>query len=256
MSMNNDFPNTLNKPVIATLAIGADYVKALQKCLGSKEAYANKHGYTYILGGEQFWDRHKPIAWSKIPFLLDICSRVPEGTLIWQSDADVLITNPEKTIEEQMVKHLPEGKDMLMSLDACGHINSGNILFRNTEWSRNFWKRVNEHTQFTYHPWWENAAMICIWENYQDDFDKIEISRQHKDFNAYLRGLPDEQTWAPGDFLVHFAGVYDLKQMETYADQCMAGETPRIPLQQGEIESCMASRYQHLMKLKNGFAPA
>jgi hypothetical protein len=84
------------KPIITTLVIGADYKKGLQTCLASKRAYAAKHGYSYIEGGEQFWDRKKPIAWSKIPFLLDVCRTAPEGALIWQSDADVLITTPEK----------------------------------------------------------------------------------------------------------------------------------------------------------------
>jgi hypothetical protein len=248
--MTDAYSNPQNKPVIATLAIGTDYVKALKTCLESKQAYADKHGYLYVQAGEQYWDRFRPIAWSKIPFLLDLCNRLPEGTLIWLSDADVLITNPDLTIEDQMVSLLPQTKDMLMSLDACGHINSGNILFRNTAWSRDFWKRTGEMKQFTYHPWWENAAINCLWENNTEDYNKIEISRQHKKFNAYIRGMPDEQTWKPGDFLVHFAGVYNLQQMEVFANQCLAGEAPDLKLESGEIEACMASRYQTLQRIK------
>lgn len=218
------------QPVITTLVIGADYTKALGKCLASKRSYAEKHGYTFFQGGEQYWDRTKPIAWSKIPFLLDVCSKVPEGCLIWQSDADVLITNPDNTIEDHILPHLPAGKDMLMTLDSCGHINSGNILFRNTAWSRDFWKRVGDLKQFTYHIWWENAAMIALYENIQSDKQKIEVSPNHKVFNAYLRGLPGQPLWEPKDFLVHFAGVYDLKQMAELADRCLAGETPRLTM--------------------------
>jgi hypothetical protein len=231
---------------ITTLVIGADYTRSLDSCLQSKRDYAAKHGYQFIQGGESFWDRNKPIAWSKIPFLLDICKRVPEGALIWQSDADVLITNPELKIEEQVVPLLPDGKDMLLTLDACGHINSGNILFRNTEWSRGFWKRVGELKQFTYHLWWENAAMIALYENVPEDHAKIEVTREHRKFNAYLRGIPDEPLWQPGDFLVHFAGVYDLKQMEEYARRCASGETVRIPMQPQEIQACQQSREVYL----------
>jgi hypothetical protein len=227
---------------MTTLVIGADYTKSLETCIQTKREYAEKHGYQFILGGENFWDRTKPIAWSKIPFLLDVCKRVPEGSLIWQSDADVLITNSELKVEEQIVPLLPEDKDMLLTLDACGHINSGNILFRNTEWSRDFWKRVGELKQFTYHLWWENAAMIALYENVKEDHDKIKVTREHRKFNAYLRGIPDEPLWQPGDFLVHFAGVYDLKQMEEYAARCSAGELVRIPMQPQEIEACTRSR--------------
>ena len=92
---------------ITTLVIGADYTKGLEKCLQTKRAYAEKHGYTYIQGGAEFWDRTKPIAWSKIPFLLKVLSTLPDGALVWLSDADVAITNPSYTIEQ----HVPDGTD-------------------------------------------------------------------------------------------------------------------------------------------------
>jgi hypothetical protein len=215
---------------ITTLVIGADYKKGLQDCLASKKAYATAQGYTYIEGGEQFWDRKKPIAWSKIPFLLDVCKKLPEGALIWQSDADVLITNSTKRIEDVMLPLLPDDKDMLLTLDACGHINSGNILFRNTPWARDFWKRVSQQTQFTYHIWWENAAMINLYNTNERDASKIHITNNHKAFNAYLRGLSGEPLWEQGDFLVHFAGVYNPKDMQDLTARILAGETPRLSM--------------------------
>ena len=218
------------KPIITTLVIGADYKKGLQTCLNSKREYAEKHDYQYIEGGEQFWDRKKPIAWSKIPFLLNVCANAPENALIWQSDADVLITNPNKTIEEVIVPLLPEDKDMLLTFDACAHINSGNILFRNTAWARDYWKRVGEQTQFTYHIWWENAAMIALYENNPLDKSMIEITKNHKAFNAYLRGVEGQPLWEQVDFLVHFAGVYNPKDMQELAERIVAGETPRLSM--------------------------
>jgi hypothetical protein len=220
----------MDKPVITTLAIGVDYRKGLSKCFESKRAYAEKHGYRYIQGGEEYWDRRKPTAWSKIPFLLSVCADVPEDTLIWQSDADVLITNPELTIENVMVPLLPEGKDMLLTLDACGTINSGNILLRNTVWTRDFLGRVYLQTQFTYHIWWEQAAIVSLYESNPNDKRMIEVTRNHKAFNAYLRGLPGEPLWEQGDFLVHFAGVYNPKDMEELTDKILAGETPRLSM--------------------------
>ena len=219
---------------ITTLVIGADYKRAMEPCLVTKRTYAAKHGYNYIEGGAAFWDRNRPIAWTKIPFLLDVLGKLPDGALVWQCDADIAITNPSFTIEQQMVPLLPEGKDMLLSLDACGHINSGSILMRNTPWLRDFWKRVGEQTQFTYHIWWENAAMIHLYETVPSDKQKIVISKEHKRFNAYLRGLEGEPLWTPGDFLVHFAGVYDLDTMADLAKRCLActegAEVPRISI--------------------------
>ena len=117
---------------ILTLAIGADYRKSLKKALESKRLYAERHGYTYVQGGEEYWDRHRPIAWSKVGFLLSFLNKLPDGSLIWLSDADVLITNPSLKIEDHVLPLLPSNKDLLFIYDACHHLNSGNLLMRNS----------------------------------------------------------------------------------------------------------------------------
>ncbi len=215
---------------ILTLAIGADFTKALEKAFVSKRAYAEKHGYTYIQGGEEFWDRSRPIPWSKIPFVLDALGKLPEGAIVWLSDADVLITNPNLKVEDQMASLLPSGKDLLMCIDACGHINSGNVLMRNTSWLRDYWRRVGEQKELLYHIWWENAAMIKLLETVPDDLAHTEITNRHKMFNSYLRGLPGQPLWEPGDFLVHFAGVYDVKEMQQLIQKIQSGHVPRLSM--------------------------
>ena len=215
---------------ILTLVIGPDYTKGLKKALDSKKSYAEKHGYTYIQGGDEFWDRTRPIPWSKIPFILSQLAKLPEGALVWLSDADVLITNPDLKVEDQIIPYLPDGKDLLMTIDACGHINSGNVLMRNTAWLRDYWKRVGEQTDLLYHIWWENAAMIKLLETNKNDFAHAEFTNKHKMFNAYLRGIPGEPLWEPGDFLVHLAGVYDIKEMSKLIDRILKGEVPRLQM--------------------------
>ena len=200
--------------IIATLAIGEDFKRSLAPSLQSKVAYAARHGYTYIQGGTEIWDREKPIAWSKIPFVLRILKDAPEGALIFLSDADVMITNPGKKLEDHVVPLLPEDKDLLMTLDACNNLNSGNMLLRNTAWQRDFWRRVGEQKDLTYHIWWENAAIIRLLQTVETDAVKIQITDDCRRFNAYLEGIPGRPLWTPGDFLVHFAGVYNLSKME------------------------------------------
>lgn len=219
-----------NPLTILTLVIGADYRKGLAKCLDSKAAYARKHGYTYIQGDEAYWNRDRPIAWSKVPFLLDQLKKLPENSLVWLSDADVLITNPSLKIEDHVLPLFRADKDLLMTLDSCGHINSGNIFFRNTPWVRDYWQRVWDDTTFLYHIWWENAAMIHQMETNEEDRRRIQITKEHKRFNAFLRGLEGEPLWTPGDLLVHFAGVYDPKEISKLTERIERGETPRIPM--------------------------
>ena len=215
---------------ILTLAIGEDYRKSLVKAFESKWLYAQNHGYTYVQAGEEWWDRRRPIAWSKVPFIIDQLSKLPEGALVWQSDADVLITNPRLKLEDNVVPLLPSDKDMLLIYDACHHLNSGNILMRNTAWCRDFWRRVNERTDCTYHIWWENMAMIKEIDENQVDKDHIHITNQHKRFNAYIMGLPDEPLWEQGDFLVHFAGVYKPEKMAALIADIENGKTPRLDM--------------------------
>ena len=200
--------------IIATLAIGEDFKRALEPALASKVAYAAAHGYTYIQGGAEFWDREKPIAWSKIPFVLGLLSKYPDGTLIFLSDADVLITNPVLKLEDHVAPLLPGGKDLLACIDACGNLNSGNMLMRNGPWLRDFWRRIGEQTHLTYHIWWENAAIIYLLQTVPTDLAKVEITEDCARFNAYVQGLPGKRLWSPGDLLVHFAGIYDLGKME------------------------------------------
>lgn len=215
---------------ILTLAIGADYRKALEKALASKVFYARKHGYTYIQGNEADWDRERPISWSKVPFLLRHLEVMPDGEFVWLSDADVFITNPEVQLETHVQPLLPADKDMLMTFDSCGHVNAGNIFMRNTPWLREFWKRVYAQTDCIYHIWWENAGILKLMETNLEDRNKIEITKDCRRFNAYLMGLPDAPLWEPGDFLVHFAGVYDSQKMKSLIDEILEGKVPRLSM--------------------------
>ena len=130
-------------------------------------------------------------------------------------------------LEEHVIPLLPEGKDLLMTIDSCGHINDGNILIRNTKWSREFWSRVYEQTDLLYHPWWENAAVIKLLELNRSDLEKTEIINKCRIFNAYIQGLPNMPLWMPGDFLVHFAGIYDVNRMNIFIKEIDEGRTPR-----------------------------
>lgn len=219
------------KLTILTLAIGKDYCKALTKALDSKRIYAEKHGYSYIQAGEEHWDRQRPISWSKVPFLLHHLERLEDGAIVWLSDADVYITNPSLKFEDHVMPlFITHTYDMMMTYDACGHINAGNIVMRNSPWLRDFWRRVYQQTDVIYHIWWENAGILKLYEKNESDREKILITTQHKRFNAYLMGLDSQPKWEQGDFLVHFAGVYDAKKMESLIAEIDAGKTPRLSM--------------------------
>jgi len=117
-----------------------------------------------------------------------------------------------------------------MTIDACGHLNSGNLLMRNSKWLRDYWKRVGEQTDLLYHIWWENAAMIKLLELNSSDLAHVEITSDHTRFNSYIQGLDGQPLWLPGQFLVHFAGVYDTKRIQKLVESIEVGKIPRLSI--------------------------
>jgi hypothetical protein len=216
---------------IITLAIGADYRKGLERALASKKAYAEKHGYHYFEFHEERWNRDRPIAWSKVPVWIEFSEMTDKYDYIWISDADVYITNMDIKLEEWVIPLLPADKNLLMCWDSCGTPNSGNMILRTGSWAVDFFKRVWDRTDCLYHIWWEQMAMVKIFEENAEDATKLEMIPDAYKFNAFLKGLPNTRLWEKGDFLVHFAGVYDLGLMNNLIDRIDAGETPRISME-------------------------
>jgi hypothetical protein len=89
---------------------------------------------------------------------------------------------------------------------------------------------VGEQTDLTYHIWWENAAIIKLLEENPDDLKRVEITCDHTRFNSYLQGLGGQPLWLPEQFLVHFAGVYDLERIGTLTNAIQAGKIPRLSM--------------------------
>lgn len=233
-SLTNVLPSDKSsRPRIAilTFVVGADYKRDLAACLQSKRDYAARHGYTYIEAGEEFWNRDRPIAWSKVPFWLwALRNKVADFDYFWISDADVLITNPALQLEDHVLPLLPQGKSLLWNHDACKNLNSGNMIFRTADapWLIDFFERVWSNTKDIYHIWYENYAMVELWTHNADIRARIESTKEHWRFNAYCGGRKGERLWRPNDFLVHFAGVYDTQKMLAMVADIGAGKVPRI----------------------------
>lgn len=221
------------KPRIAilTFCVGADYKKAMEPGLASKRAYAAKHGYDFITGGEEVWDRDRPIPWSKFRF---IQKYIDDYDFLFWSDADAIILDQEKALEVQVLPRLPTDKDMLWTYDACSHYNNGHLLLRGrSAWLKDYLTRAYAQTDLLYHIWWDNAAMIKLFEENPSDKAHIETCHDHWLFNSYVFGPRDSaddtstRLYKPGDFLVHFAGVYDpwnIYRMMIYLERCHAAK--------------------------------
>lgn len=214
---------------VLTFVVGGDYKRAMEPGLASKREYCARHGYTFLEGGEDVWDRKKPIPWSKINFILKYLN---EYDYLFWSDGDVILTNPDMKLEDFMIPLMPTGKDMVWCRDACGNLNNGNVLFRGKSvWVRDFLQRCYAQEQLTHHIWWDNAAFCHLYETIATDRDHIVTVEDPALFNAYLFDRENSaesgkvRLYQPGDFLVHFAGVYDIWNIHRcmiYIRRCVA----------------------------------
>lgn len=214
--------------LVITLAIGNDYRSHLTKALQSKRDYCLKHGYDYKEYHDEVWNRERPISWSKVPVLKEAAGWWDRYDYIWISDADVYITNQNLKLEDHVLPLLPKDKDFLMTYDSCEHVNAGNIIFRPCKWAVDFFEKVWNQTDCIYHIWWENKAICDLMATSPEDVAHIECTMKAWTFNAYLRGVKGARLWQPGDFLVHFAGVYDPKEMNYLIEQIDLGNVPRL----------------------------
>ena len=220
----------MSKPriLVLTLAIGADYRRGLAKALQSKRDYCARHGYTYRECHEEVWNRDRPIAWSKVPVWKEVAGQWDQWDYVWISDADVWISNPEIRLEDHVIPLLPPNKDLLLTYDSCQHVNTGNMILRPSKWAVDFFEKVWNRTDAIYHIWFENLAVIKLMAESPEDNARIECTMDAWRFNAYLRGVKGTRLWQPGDFLVHFAGVYNATDMNDLITRMEAGEVPRL----------------------------
>lgn len=231
---------TLWRPRVgmATLCVGKDYTVAVAPGIQSKREYCSANGYDFIFddgkgvkitspSGEvhemptSFLDATRPIPWSKIKLVKGV---LPGYDFIFWSDADVLIMNPRVRLEE-LLRLLPDDKNLLLAKDALGVINTGNFFLRNILWSFRLLEEIYAQKHCINHGWWEQKAFIELYErtldkpganeikkdisgkplvyNMPDVSQRTELLENHRLFNAFV-GVKDH--FRDGDFLLHFAG--------------------------------------------------
>jgi hypothetical protein len=220
------------KIAIITFIVGNDYKKSMKLGIESKIEYAKRHDYDFYFGGEDVWDRSRPIPWSKLKYIEKILE-MDKYDYLFVSDADVLITNKEIKLESFIP--LMEDKDLMWNFDVCGHYNSGNMFIKTSgkEWVKSYFDDVWKCEELIHHIWWENAGMIKMFESNETHKSHIMTCKEGWLFNAYLFDETGKSVgssrrlWERGDFLIHFAGVYDRKKIEkmmNYVQSCLESE--------------------------------
>jgi hypothetical protein len=162
---------------------------------GNKAAYCGRHGYRFVCRTSGF-DSERPSSWSKIRF---VRAELDHADWVFWSDADSLVMNSALRLTD----FIDDSVELVLSADPYHGINAGCFFVRNSSWARAFLDRVYARTEFLHHPWWENAALIALYE------EDAEVRRHVAVVpNKLFNGYPYEGgNYEAGDFMIHLPGL-------------------------------------------------
>jgi hypothetical protein len=196
----------MHRIAILTLSIGDEFTKCMAPGLKSKSQYAERWGHCHIVGGAEYYDPSRPVAWSKLGFWLSHLDK-PDYDFLWLSDADSIITNPDVSlvgiVDLLFQDPLTQG---VWWEDASGNINSGQMIVRTQSAEVRRWiTEADAQVDLTDHIWWENMALIRVWERDPILQKAIRLRTDCKLINAYTGSSP-EKHWTHSCFVLHYAG--------------------------------------------------
>jgi hypothetical protein len=161
-------------------------------------AYAKTHGYGILSGSIEDFPLEpfiSPKAWLKPAYLYHLMTN-NEGNIdyfVW-IDCDVLIARMDWSLKEVLSEKLgisdTHQHDVIVSQDPNTLFNTGVMLLRNTDWSRDLLKRtlqqasINNSTR--YNSWWEQRALLDLYEsNTHNEQQRIMITPHRTVLNAF-----------------------------------------------------------------------
>lgn len=168
------------------VSIVANYGIIAPQIISNKKAYCQDYSYhCYIY--EESLDTTRPIPWSKLK-AIELAFKNNCSDVMW-IDADAIIVHGKPF--EQFIKN-----DITVSRDFNG-INTGVFFTRSTDFSVSFLRDAYNYSQFINHVWWEQRAIIEMYNTQENVRNHISVQPQHK-FNSYK--LQDDV------FVYHTAG--------------------------------------------------
>jgi hypothetical protein len=212
----------------------------------NKLRYSNQHGYAFICHQDNL-AFPRPAAWSKIPLLL---RHLAEFDWLFWTDADSLVMNPAHRLEDITAKYAGSGS-LLITEDFSG-LNTGNMLLRSCEWTRQMLTEAWNQTQFLAesNSNWEQPALISVLE--QDVESRHQLKRvPQRVMNSYLQAAAPHAKFTPGDFILHLAGWREIDRVTA----TIRGLLRRTPCESiGDARAWTRSLAEELLELLPGDA--
>jgi hypothetical protein len=184
-----------NQPRFAMATLyTADFAELGKLTSRALRAYAKERGYDALVATGSL-DLTRPPSWSKLLLVERYLATNPCCTWIMWIDADAVIANPAKRLEDL----IDDSFDFLAAVDLSGcAINAGVFLMRNCSATLEMIRCAYAKVQYIHHTWWEQLALNEALRECSDTVRSRVVSRH------LLNAFPDE--YRKGDFIIHFAG--------------------------------------------------
>lgn len=229
--------STYIKPRIAllTVIIGEKYFNRYKNAIKIKQDYCKYNNYDFIFEYIKDENEIKPkmgnkkLGWIKIHKLYELLYTC-NYDYIFLSDADVVITNRDKRIEDLIIKYNLINHSCLLTTD-YNTINTGNVIWRYCSDTINILNQMLEigekqcrydiRKPFLPKGIYEQPNLIYLYNKEIEIRKQIKIIPQYE-LNSYskvcpklllpnvlpkIMGKPNRCNWKEGDFLIHFAGM-------------------------------------------------
>jgi len=169
----------------------------------SKEEYCQTHGYDFYLKDNNF-DYSKRKGYERWDIFLE---KINDYDWLWYIEADLMIMNHTIRLENL----IDEKYDMIIGQNPHNkeikEINNGSILLKNSNWSLSFLKHIDSLTQYYYHSWGTQQAIIdYINITHAEEAEKHIKIVPLRYFNSYYHQWHPEDNFQIGDFVLHAAG--------------------------------------------------
>lgn len=205
---NNSFAN---KKRIAIVSLHDSAYEPVGKYAHLNKAdYAKRHNYKCFLYTDSL-DTSRKTQWSKI---IAIQKHLNDFNWIFWTDADALVMNKNIKLESL----IDERFDIIITKD-YNHINTGNFLIKNSDWSKEFLKLLYNPVYLQSNigqqskPEWlnDNWAFIRLYDDLPHLRKRIKIIPQRK-MNSYSCKSPGkiDALYQKGDFILHIVGCCSL----------------------------------------------
>lgn len=189
-------------------AIGGRYLDILNMSLTNKKAYASRHGYDFHVDLHMWIDKDRPVAWSK---LLAIRKRLDEYKWVMWVDVDTLFMNFNTKLESL----IDDNYDFVVTNDGSG-LNSGVMLFRQSQWAKDFLYECYQQTQFLIHKdIYEQRSIQHLVNTNPENQRHIKYLPQSA-MNSYTKYHAAHYAYKEGEFMVHMAGCRFLPSCKPY----------------------------------------